>query len=49
VPIGLPQLWLFEVLALVFFVFLIRAFRLRGRETKANRDGRSRAGVIIQW
>jgi protein-S-isoprenylcysteine O-methyltransferase Ste14 len=48
VPIGLPQLWLFEVLALVFFVFLIRAFRLRGRETKANRDGRSRAGVIIQ-
>ena len=48
VPIGLPQLWLFEVLALVFFAFLIRAFLLRGRETKVNRDGRSRVGIIIQ-
>jgi protein-S-isoprenylcysteine O-methyltransferase Ste14 len=48
VPIGMPQLWLFAALALVFFAFLIRAFWSRDRETKVRRDGRSRAGIIIQ-
>lgn len=48
VPIGLPQLWLFETLALVFFVLLVRAFWFRGSETRVTRDQRSRVGIIVQ-
>lgn len=48
VPIGFPQFWLFDALALLFFAFLIRAARKRDREANVRRDRRSRGGIIVQ-
>ena len=48
VPIGFPQFWLFDALALLFFAFLIRAARGRDREADVRRDRRSRGGIILQ-
>ena len=48
VPISLTQFWAFVVLALVFFAFLIRAARRRGKEDVSKTDGRSRLGIILQ-
>lgn len=47
-PIAEAQLWLFYGLAVVFFAFLIRAFRRRQAETKSRSDPRSRLGVALQ-
>ncbi|MGN6589580.1 MAG: methyltransferase family protein [Sphingomicrobium sp.] len=48
VPIGAPQLWLFDALALCFFVLVVRAALRRPKEAGANRDSSARAGIVVQ-
>jgi protein-S-isoprenylcysteine O-methyltransferase Ste14 len=48
VPVALPQAWLFEALALLFFALVLVAARRRQREAGGSRDSRSRWGIIIQ-
>jgi len=48
VPMAMPQFWLFEGLALIFFAFVIRAMIRRPKESGGHRETRSRSGIILQ-
>ena len=48
VPICVAQYAAFTVSGIVFFYFVIRAFLRRAPEAGAQRDRRSRAGIVIQ-
>jgi protein-S-isoprenylcysteine O-methyltransferase Ste14 len=47
-PVGPPQLWAFQALSIVFFLFLLRAFWRRSGETGSKPDPRSRIGILLQ-
>lgn len=48
VPIAMPQWWLFDALALVFFAFIIRAAIRRPKEKGGRTESRSRLGIVLQ-
>jgi protein-S-isoprenylcysteine O-methyltransferase Ste14 len=47
-PVGPLQIWVFQGLSLIFFVFLIRAFMRRTAENGSKTDQRSRWGILLQ-
>ena len=47
-PVSPLQLWTFQALSIVFFLFLIRAFWRRSGETGSRRDPRSSLGILLQ-
>ena len=47
-PVGPLQLWAFQALSIVFFLFLFRAFWRRSGETGTRRDPRSTIGILLQ-
>lgn len=48
VPVAIPQLWLFGVLALPFLFLVFRAMWRRGGERDTTSESKSRLGIIIQ-
>lgn len=47
-PIAMPQWWLFDTLALVFFALIVRAMMRRPKESGGRTDSGSRLGIILQ-
>jgi protein-S-isoprenylcysteine O-methyltransferase Ste14 len=47
-PVSPLQLWTFQALSIVFFLFLIRAFWRRSGETGSKPDPRSSIGILLQ-
>lgn len=48
VPVAVPQLWLFGLLAVPFLFLVVRAMWRRGGERGTTRESKSRLGIIIQ-
>lgn len=48
VPVALPQLWLFGLVAVPFLFLVARMMWRRGDERDTTRESRSRLGIVIQ-